>query len=64
MPERAPQIPARAADYALSREYCAVNFPSDTEASHAVGTFVAARLLADPRLATRIAAARAELAAR
>lgn len=64
MPERASQILARAADYARSREYCAVHFASDTEASHVVGTLVASRLLADPRLATRIAAARAELARR
>ena len=63
-PDRAPQVMARAADYALSREYCAAHFPSDTEASHVVGTLIAAQLLADPRLAGRIAAARAELAAR
>lgn len=64
MPSRAPAILARAADYALSREYCAAHFPSDLEASHVVGTVVAERLLGDPDLATRIAAARRELADR
>lgn len=63
VPERAPAILARAQDYAQSRLICGVHFPSDTEASHVVATWVAARLLADPRLAARIAAARAELRA-
>ncbi len=61
LPERAPQLLARANDYALSRQLCAVHFPSDTEASHALATLTADRLLADPRLASSIAAARAEL---
>jgi acid phosphatase (class A) len=61
MPDKAPAILARAQDYALSREICGVHFPSDTEASHVIGTLVAVRLFADPRLAPRIAAARAEL---
>lgn len=61
MPDRAPAILARADDYALSRQICGVHFPSDTEASHVIGTIVAERLWADPRLAERIAAARAEL---
>ena len=64
VPEKARAIMARAQDYALSREICGVHFPSDTEASHVLGTLTAARLYADPRLAPRIAAARAELAAR
>jgi DNA-binding beta-propeller fold protein YncE len=63
LPDKAPEILARANDYALSRELCGVHFPSDTEASHVIGTLVADRLLADPRFATRIAAARAELTA-
>ena len=62
-PEMAPAILARAQDYALSRQLCAQHFPADTEASHVLGTVVADRMLADPRLADRIAAARAELAA-
>ena len=64
VPEKAPAILARAQDYAFSREICGVHFPSDTEASHVVATLVAVRLFADPRLASRIAAARAELAAK
>jgi acid phosphatase (class A) len=64
MPDKASVILARANDYALSREICGVHFPSDTEASHVLGTLTAARLYADPRLAARIAAARAELAAK
>ena len=63
LPDQAPAILARAHDYALSREICGVHFRSDTDASHVVGTLVAARMLADPRLAARIAAARTELAA-
>lgn len=63
-PAHAPAILARAADYALSREICGVHFHADTEASRVIGTFVADRLLADPRLAASVAAARAELAAR
>jgi acid phosphatase (class A) len=64
MPEKATAILTRAQDYAFSREICGVHFPSDTEASHAIATAVAMRLFADPRLAPRIAAARAELAKR
>ncbi len=63
MPNKGPAILARAADYALSRELCGVHFHSDTQASQVVGTLVAAKLLADPRFAARITAARAELVA-
>jgi acid phosphatase (class A) len=62
-PDRAPAVLARATDYALSRQYCGQHFPSDTEASHVLGTLVADRLLARPEMASRIAAARAELTA-
>lgn len=62
MPDKAAAILARAQDYALSREICGVHFPSDTEASHVVGTVIAARLFADPRLAPRIATAKLEIA--
>lgn len=64
LPSRAAAIQARAADYALSREYCAAHFPSDTEASHVLGTVIGERSLADPALAGRIVAARRELASR
>ena len=62
-PAHATAVLARAEDYALSREMCGVHFHSDTEASHVIGTFIADRMLADPRLAKQVAAARAELAA-
>ena len=62
-PAMAHVILARAVDYARSRELCGAHFPADTEASHVLGTVVAERLLSDPRLADRLAAARAELAA-
>ncbi len=62
LPARAPQVLARAQDYALSREICGNHFHSDTEASRVIGTMVTERLFADPRLAAQIAAARAELA--
>ncbi|MDE1918170.1 MAG: phosphatase PAP2 family protein [Sphingomonadales bacterium] len=61
MPQKADVILARAKDYGLSREYCGAHFPSDIEASHVVGTMVGIELLADARLADKIAAARAEL---
>lgn len=64
MPARAPQILARAQDYAFSREVCGVHFHSDTEASHVIGTVVAERMLADPRLAKTVREARRELAAK
>ncbi|MDE2411405.1 MAG: phosphatase PAP2 family protein [Sphingomonadales bacterium] len=63
VPDMAPAILNRADEYAQSRQLCGVHFPSDTEASHMLGTVVAERLLNDPRLADRIAAARTELAA-
>jgi acid phosphatase (class A) len=62
MPDRASAILARTADYGFSREICAAHFPSDIEAGHVLGVLAARALLADPRLAADIAAARAELA--
>lgn len=64
LPEKGPAILARAQDYAQSRLICGAHFPSDVEASHVLGTLVAVHLYADPRLSSRIAAARGELAAR
>lgn len=61
MPDKADAILERAHDYAMSRQYCGAHFASDTEASHAIGTLAAATLWQDPRLAAKIAAARAEL---
>jgi acid phosphatase (class A) len=63
MPDRAPAILARAQDYALSREICGVHFSSDLEASHGAATAAVEAMLADPRLASQVAAAKAELAA-
>ena len=62
IPDKAQAIEARAADYAYSRVVCAVHFPSDTEASHALGVLVATRILTAPAMRARIATARAELA--
>ncbi len=64
LPARATQILARAEDYAFSREVCGVDFHTDTEASHVIGTFVATRMLADARLKSLVAKAQAELAQR
>lgn len=61
LPDKAPAIMARAADYGLSREICGVHFASDQEASHVIATLAAQKLLADPRLADQVAAARKEL---
>jgi len=61
MPAKADKILARAQDYAMSRQICGAHYPADTDASHVVGTLVGSRLLADPRLAAKIAAARNEL---
>ena len=63
IPEKAQAIQERASDYAYSREICGDHYPSDTEASHVLATLVASRLLADPRMAARLEAARAELKA-
>jgi acid phosphatase (class A) len=62
MPDYAPYILDRARDYAESRVICGVHFRSDVEASHVLATLVAERMLADPRLADKVAKARAELA--
>jgi len=64
VPAKAPAILARAADYARSRLICGVHSPSDEEASHVIATLAAQKLLADPRLADQVAAARQELAAK
>ena len=63
MPDFAPYILDRARDYAQSRVICGVHFASDTEASHVLATMITERLLVDPRMAAKVAAARAELAA-
>lgn len=62
-PDHAPAILERAHDYAESRVICGVHFRSDVEASHVLASLIAERLLADPRLADKVAKARAELTA-
>lgn len=62
LPDRAPALLARAQDYGMSRLLCAAHFSFDLEASHAMAVLAAEKLLADSRLADRVAAARAELA--
>ncbi|MBB3955843.1 phosphatase PAP2 family protein [Novosphingobium sediminicola] len=61
-PQRAEAVLARADDYAMGRWFCGVHYPSDTSASRGVAMVVVERLLADPRLAEQVAAARGELA--
>ncbi|MBN9144118.1 MULTISPECIES: phosphatase PAP2 family protein [unclassified Novosphingobium] len=61
-PQRAEAVLTRADDYALGRWLCGVHYPSDTSASRGAAMVVAERLLADPRLAVQVAAARTELA--
>ncbi|WDF71027.1 phosphatase PAP2 family protein [Novosphingobium sp. KACC 22771] len=61
-PQRAEAVLARADDYAMGRWFCGVHYPSDTSASRGAAMVVAERLLADPRLAVQVAAARTELA--
>lgn len=63
VPEKAGAILSRSADYAMSRQVCGVHFPSDTEASHVLGTIVATKLLANPAFAQRMVAAHQELKA-
>jgi acid phosphatase (class A) len=63
LPEKAEAILARAADYAYSREVCAAHYASDIEASHVLGTVVAMRLLANPKVASMVEVSRAELRA-
>lgn len=61
IPEKSQAILARATDYAYSREVCGDHFPSDVEASHVLGSAVALQLLANPKVAPMVEAARAEL---
>lgn len=63
LPDKATTILTRAADFAMSRKVCGVHFPSDTEASHVLGTIVAVKLLANPTFAAKLPAVRAELRA-
>ncbi|OYY89396.1 MAG: phosphoesterase [Sphingomonas sp. 28-66-16] len=61
LPGRATEIVGRAADYGYSREVCGVHFASDIEASHALGTLLGAKLLANAAFKAKFDAARQEL---
>jgi acid phosphatase (class A) len=63
MPDKAGLILTRADDYAYSREICGDHFASDTEASHVLGVAVAVQILANPKIAPMVDAAKAELRA-
>lgn len=54
VPERAEAVLSKAQDYAESREICGVHYPSDTEASHVIGTIVATRLLGNPAFQAKL----------
>jgi acid phosphatase (class A) len=63
-PNYAPGILTRADEYALNRTICGHHYLSDAAASRALALRVSDKLLADPRLAADIKAAREELAAK
>jgi acid phosphatase (class A) len=61
MPEHAPSILARARDYAYSRVVCGAHYPSDTEASHVLGTEVALLMMQNPQFHALFEASKSEL---
>ena len=63
MPDKAPAIQARAADYAYSREICGAHYHSDVEASQVLATAAITALITKPETAPKLEAARAELRA-
>jgi acid phosphatase (class A) len=63
IPERAQALQDRAGDYAFSRLVCGDHYPSDVEASKALGVAVGVMLMHSETLAPMIAASRTELAA-
>ncbi|NCT83648.1 MAG: phosphatase PAP2 family protein [Comamonadaceae bacterium] len=62
-PERAPQLLARAAEYADSRLVCGMHFPSDIEAGRQLATAVVAQLDGHAEFQRDVERARAELGA-
>ncbi len=62
LPDRAEQLQARAADYAYSRMVCGDHFPSDLEASHALGIIVTMKVLQTPTGRDMLRDALAEIA--
>jgi acid phosphatase (class A) len=63
VPERMPQLEARAAEFARQRMICGVHFPSDLEAGKIAARFVLDAMPASPEFNQELAAARAELRA-
>lgn len=63
VPQKAPAIMARAADYAQSRIVCEQHFRSDVTAGQAWGMIVAERLMTDPAFRAQFDLAKSEVAA-
>ncbi len=61
VPDRAPALMARAAEYAESRLVCGVHFPSDIYAGQTVAAAVVSRLDASPEFRSDLDRARAEI---
>ena len=61
IPERRPQILARADEYAFNRVVAGVHYPSDVEGGKLAGTALAALLFASPPFVSDYAGARSEL---
>lgn len=61
IPNRAPAIMARAAQYAQNRIICEVHFRSDVTAGEALGLIVAERLMQKPQFRAQFNRARQEL---
>ena len=63
VPEKAPAIMARAADYAENRLVCGMHRRRDIQAGQVLGTVVSELLLRKPRFQAEFAAAKRELRA-
>jgi len=63
MPEKAQAILSRAHEYAYSCVVCGAHYPSDIEASHALGIEVAMMMLENPTFHAQFEGARDELRA-
>ncbi|HXR95108.1 MAG TPA: phosphatase PAP2 family protein [Rhizomicrobium sp.] len=61
MPDKAQAILERAREYAENRLVCGMHFRSDIVAGQELGSVVAVRLMQDPRFASEMEAAQAEL---
>ncbi len=61
IPEKAPEILARAGDYAHNRVICGVHYPSDVEASRTLALVMLGELSNSPRFQQDLREAEAEL---